>query len=226
MRAIDRQANGRLKGRNKSVFATLDALKDEILSRDERNFISRYLFETVPFIFQNDIEAWVSWKTELGRLIDVDPRDIVLTGSSAIGYSLNPYKSFRAFDENSDIDCGIVSYYHFDVAWRYLRQQRVEWLTLPSEVKDAIKMHAKNYIFSGTIATDRILSLLPYGKSWLDALEAMSHVEPTVGREVKLRIYKDFDALRGYQSMGVKNAKGRCLIDRHEDVHEIPTEDL
>jgi hypothetical protein len=208
------------------LFKDASHFKQEILKREERDFVSRYIFESIPYLFDQNIEIWIEWKTMLGRLIEVDPRDIVLTGSSAVGFSLNPTKNFRAFSSKSDVDCGIISAYHFDIAWRYLRQRRVEWLTLNSDIKSAIESHRKNLVFAGTIATDRVLALLPFGQSWSNALESMSMVEPTTGRDVRLRIYKDFDALRNYQAIGIRDAKGRIgetQVD-HEEL-EIETED-
>ena len=68
-------------------------------------------------------------------------------------------------------------------------------------------MHQKSYVFSGTIATDIILPVLPFGAVWQAALDRMAKLPPTVGRDVKLRIYKDYDALRHYQAMGIERLR-------------------
>lgn len=189
------------------MFATLSELHAALLRREPGSFISHYIFEPIPFAFGDDLSAWIEWKTLLASLIDVDPKDIVLTGSAAVGYSLNPKKNYRPFAVGSDIDCGIVSDFYFDIAWRYLRQLRVSWLSLPSKAKYAITSHRERYVFAGTIATDQILALLPFGKTWAAALERMSSVEPTVGRDVNLRIYRDYDSLRYYQTQGLNQLR-------------------
>src|SRR5258706_586240 len=140
------------------MFANVGALHSELLEKDPRDFVSHYLFEPVPFAFAGDLVAWIKWKTELARGLGIDPYDVVLTGSAALGYSLNPKKGYKPFDSSSDIDCGVISQYHFEVAWRYLRHLRPAWLSLPPESKRALVAHQKTYVFAGTIATDSILA--------------------------------------------------------------------
>jgi hypothetical protein len=207
------------------MFRSADELQSALLNHEPGDFVSHFLFEPIPFIFNGDLKLWIDWKSHLGSLIDIDPYDMVLTGSSAVGFSLNPNKNFKRFDENSDIDCGIVSNYYFDVAWRYLRNAQTNWLSLPGSTKKAIKDHRQHFVFMGTIATDRILGQLPFGRTWLHALEAMANVGPTEGRSVKLRIYKDYGALRHYQTHGLSRLREISLpTDAIED-HEIAIED-
>jgi hypothetical protein len=51
------------------------------------------------------------------------------------------------------------------------------------------------------------MGILPFGKDWQSALDMMAEVSPTVGRDVKLRIYKDFDALRYYQARNLESLR-------------------
>ncbi|EPC2188537.1 hypothetical protein ACRXTG_002253 [Pseudomonas aeruginosa] len=200
-----------------------DDLYQAIISYSPSDFVSHFIFEPIPFIFDNEISSWIKWKSELGASIEVDPKDIILTGSASLGFSLNPHKEYKPFDETSDIDCGIISSHHFDIAWRYLRQKRPEWLNLDRTTKDAIKTHSRNYVFEGTIATDKILGILPFGKTWQSALDKMATLEPTTNREVKLRIYKDYDSLRQYQTNNLE--KLRTNITQNADEFEIKVED-
>lgn len=213
------------------MFADVAALHSAILAKEPKSFVSHHIFEKVPFAFDGDRERWIEWKRTLADLIDVDPQAIVMTGSAAVGFSLNPHKGFKAFDTASDFDCGVISGHYFDVAWRYLRQLRVSWLTLPKKTQAAITNHRKNYVFSGTIAADSILALLPFGQGWQEALDKMAKIDPTKGREVKLRIYKDFDSLRYYQALGIQKLRDQIGEQpdpeevAHEDSGEIPIED-
>ena len=199
------------------MFSEVTALHSALIDMEPRDFVSHHIFEPVPFAFTGDLPLWISWKTHLAGLLEVDPYDIVLTGSAAIGYSLNPNKNYKSFSESSDIDCGIISPYHFEVAWRYLRQLRPSWLTLPQGTKRAIERHQKSYVFSGTIATDSILAILPFGPGWQAALDAMAKKAPTVGRDIKLRIYRDYDALRHYQATGIEKTTCEFFGERNRN---------
>jgi hypothetical protein len=189
------------------MFLSIGDLHAALLEKEPRDFVSHYLFEPVPFAFAGNLELWIEWKTVLARGLSIDPYDIVMTGSAAVGFSLNPKKGYKPFDAASDIDCGVISQYHFEVAWRYLRQLRPAWLSLPPETKRALAAHQKSYVFAGTITTDSILALLPFGKDWQSALDEMSRRSPTIGRDVKLRIYRDYDSLRHYQASGIERLR-------------------
>jgi len=205
------------------VFADVDELHTALLDMEPKSFVSRYILEPVPFAFSGDLQLWIDWKETLAVLLYIDAYDIVMTGSASMGYSLNPMKSFKAFDNLSDIDCGVISEHYFNVAWRHLRQSQVAWLGYPKKLRTALTSHRTQYIFDGTIATDRIMSILPFGRDWQGALEIMSEVPPTVGRDVKLRIYKDFDALRHYQSRNVEALRNN--LSPEDDAEIIVAED-
>lgn len=206
------------------LFADIEALHSALLVREPKDFVSHYIFEPIPFAFSGDQSLWIAWKTALANSIDVDPYDIVLTGSGALGYSLNPHKNFRPFGPKSDIDCGVISPHHFEIAWRYLRQLRPSWLSLPAETKRAIVTHQKSYVFAGTIATDSILGLLPFGGTWQGGLNRMAMVSPTEGRDIRLRIYRDYDALRHYQASNIERLRG-SLPGAEPPTSDIVTED-
>ncbi len=106
----------------------------------------------------------------LPRGIGVDPCAIALTGSSSVGISLNPAKEFKEFHRRSDIDVAVISSYHFEMAWRRLRTLGSEYFRLGPETRRSVDEHRKTYIYYGTIATDQILGLLPFGRAWQAAL--------------------------------------------------------
>ena len=68
-------------------------------------------------------------------------------------------------------------------------------------------MHSTNYVYWGTIATDKLLGVLPFGQSWMDATTMIATVPPTEGRDVKFRIYNDFESLRSFQELSARKAR-------------------
>ncbi len=174
----------------------LRALIDRPLSQ----VASTWIIERVPYIFREAFDDFIDWKHELASNLNVDSSSIVLTGSSCVGISLNPNKNFKIFDSDSDVDVAVISDYYFNESWRYLRNSG-KWVMNKKgpAARQAVLEHINKYIYWGTIATDRLLPHLPFGKQWQMALDAMSSFPITEGRKVKVRIYKDFESLRSYQ---------------------------
>lgn len=170
-------------------------------------FASQYIFEATPHIFGEDFAGYVRWKTEIGARLDIDPRAICLVGSAVVGISLNPDKGLKPFDDTSDVDVAVVSYRYFELAWHHLRRLRVQKLKMPVEALNVLKAHRERYIFDGTIATDSVLAFLPFASRWVPALSDMSAIQPTEGREINARIYRDFESLREYQLRSVVRAR-------------------
>lgn len=179
----------------------------ELLNTPPDLIASLWIIDRVPYPFAGDAQRYANWRKKLSALVEVDLSEIIITGSGAFGISLNPNKNYRAFDESSDIDVAIVSEYFFNTSWRYLRNMGTEIHSMPPAAKQSIRDHVQKYIYWGTIATDKILPYLPFGKKWIGALDEMAKEEPTKGRIIKARIYKDFESLRAYQVNNLKNLR-------------------
>jgi hypothetical protein len=188
-----------------------DELKDALSTMTPSAFVSRWLLERVPYAFGSDVDTYLAWKHLLADKLAVDPRAISLVGTAAVGTSLNPTKNFKDFDAESDIDVAIVSQYHFNVLWRWLRGLGAAYHGLPARARNAVDQHRMNYVYWGTIATDKLLPHTPLAADWVLALDSMSSVDPTKGREVKARLYADFDSLRAYHAQGVVTIRQRLL---------------
>lgn len=186
---------------------TLSALQ----SLPAAEFVSEYFFDRIPYLFANDRRAFINWKTALANSIEVDPACVSLVGSSAVGISLNPNKGFKQYDEKSDVDVAVISSFHFAVAWRFLRTQGHQRMHVDAKTRNAWNEHTRRFIYWGTIATDRLLGVLPFGSLWLPALSKMSLVSPTIGRDINLRIYADHESLRSYQIQSVQSAREDVL---------------
>jgi hypothetical protein len=165
-------------------------------------------------VFAENRPLFIDWKRVLSEAIEVDAACITVVGSAAIGYSMNPNKNFKAFDEYSDVDVAIVSHYHFTVAWRYLRSNSIKRMHVDPRTRIAWDEHVHKYIYWGTIATDKLLGVLPFGKQWIESKTHMTSIDPTKGREVNFRIYSDFESLRSYQKDSVTNVRDSLFEGR------------
>jgi hypothetical protein len=186
---------------------TREALIEKIQRLSAATFLEEHMFDCIPHVFAGSRTTYVTWKRELGYAIDVDPACLTIVGSAAVGCSLNPIRNLKPFDSGSDVDVAVISDYYFTVAWRYLRMNGSRRLKLDLRTRNAWDEHVKKYIYWGTIATDKLLGVLPFGLEWLKATSGMSLIEPTKGRDVNLRIYADYEALRAYQMMSVRSVR-------------------
>ncbi|MDX8529908.1 hypothetical protein RFM41_11200 [Mesorhizobium sp. VK25A] len=183
--------------------ATLSAFKASIVKDGIDAAVATYLMDRVPFVFGDDRELYRVWKRKLANLIEIDPLNITIIGSGAVGFSLNPYKDFKVFSETSDIDVAVVSDYHFSVAWRALRATKLPDVRKAKD-REAIKDHRSKYIYWGCIATDKVLGYLPFVRQWTEATSLMSAEKPTEERDIKIRLYRDYESLRSYHMNGLE----------------------
>lgn len=158
--------------------------------------VSKWVVEKLPYIFNDNYENFLQTKLKLSKLLKVDSCSIIFVGSSCTGFSLSPNKNFGEFNENSDIDIAIISHYYFDVAWHTIRN--VILYDHTPEVQNSIKMHRENLIYWGTIATDKILGIMPFAKEWMQAKEEMAKEKVFENRKINFRLYQDHEALRAY----------------------------
>lgn len=196
-------------GKDKNTDEILEEIKNDIISIPPDVFVSKWIMEGIPNIFEGDSMKYYDWKHKLASGIQVDARDIIITGSASVGYSLNPRKNFRKFRKTSDIDVGIISNYYFDIAWHELRNQK--YYKLDNSMRNALEEHKNRLIYWGTIATDKILPLLSFGKQWNAIITELRNFPPIDSREINFRIYKDNKSFRDYQINSIKECQSIIL---------------
>jgi hypothetical protein len=194
----------------------MNDLRRELLERSHDDLLHEVLFDTAPHIFQGSWALYRPWRRLLSKAINVDACEIIVTGSAALGVSLNPAKILKPFDDRSDVDVAIISDHFFSEAWHHLRGVNLTLDSLTPAQRVAVKDHQLKYIYWGCIATDRVLSILPFNQSWLSARSELAGIDPTKEREINFRIYKDFRALRSYQLMSIRKAYA-TLLDAPEN---------
>ena len=84
---------------------------------DLRRLIDQYLIQGTPAVFPS-YDAYYQFLREISCRLDVHPRNLILRGSSKLGFSIAPMvgKVWVEAREDSDLDLAIVdtAYYEFD----------------------------------------------------------------------------------------------------------------
>jgi hypothetical protein len=211
------------------VLPVGETLRVALLSYSADMFTSHMLLDRTPWLWENRTD-YVNWKSSLAGGLSVDPYALMVVGSACTGVSLNPKKRlFAEFRAESDVDVAVVSYYHFEVAWKTLREMGQSTKTIPtSEERRLRKQHRDHLVFDGTIATDWVLPYLPFGREWMHALQNSESELPGPRHKVKARIYRDLDALRAYHVRNVTRLKkelaAEAVADEETDGQPLPTD--
>lgn len=176
-------------------------------------WIDRNFLRCDPFAFNGyDFQDFcLRCSAEFG----VDPNGVYCAGSGAVGLSLNPEKMLdgvlKNFDDKSDLDIAFISDFHFDMAWRDLRQRAHPALNeMESEFAEAMK-HQKKRFFDGAILANKLLQDLDFGSDWLRSLVRISEFVATeLNREVEINIwiYRDYWSLRSYIANSILKCRG------------------
>jgi len=191
---------------SKDIFLT------ELQEKPISFMVSKWIVDRIPFVFEDNLESYIEWKENLAKELGVDSKAMIFVGSSGCGFSLNPSKNYKEFNDESDIDVAIVSQFYFDLAWHHLRNLNAKQrYSLTPKQQISVQEHVSRFIYWGTIATDTILEILPFGKHWILALERAKAKKPIDNREIKIRLYRDFESLRAYQRNNFEKLRGELL---------------
>lgn len=181
----------------------IEEFKNDYNAHNSDFVVSKWIMEKIPHIFASDYTTFIKTKITLGKMLGVDSCAIVFVGSSSTGFSLNPSKNFKMYDDKSDIDIAIISNYHFNIAWHCIRN--IDKNTQMPMVKAAIDDHRMRLVFWGTIATDKLLGILPFGKTWAAAIDELKKNPIFEDRRINFRLYQDYDSLRAYHRYNIEH---------------------
>lgn len=180
-----------------------------LLGGDVDYFVTARLFEGPPAIWPEELE-YVRWRHLVATRLDVDPMGIQLVGSARLGYSINPHKDFKVFDNNSDLDIAVISPELFERAWEELR------LLIEHQRFNDRKNYLRKLVFEECIALDFALPALSFGEHWSQARDsfAQSLGRPLIDCSINYRLYRSHKALRVYQLKSVNIARDRAIEER------------
>jgi hypothetical protein len=89
-----------------------------------RQAIARqWLSEGIPFAFKECPGIYESIRSWVGSRLNVDPKELNVTGSARLGQSLAPHKMGKPFGDGSDLDIFIISSELFE----HLKSDFNEW---------------------------------------------------------------------------------------------------
>jgi len=182
----------------------LEAVKD-MEAKEKEYFLRSFMSEGIPFVFSKMPLYYENIRQLIAETLEINPRDILIIGSSRLGYSLKPNKYGQLVDKNSDIDFNIVSFNLFKKLEKCFLQWGKEYrylykkLKLSKKEKNSWENNIKNIPFSirkGFINPIEIPNCYPLLKN-IESLriEMTNDIEEfcnDMPKTISLRIYKDW----------------------------------
>ena len=68
----------------------------------------KHILNKSPYVFLNNPDQEHDLAKVVKEYFNVEYKDFVIIGSAQLGYSLNPNKNYRSFNEKSDLDIAII----------------------------------------------------------------------------------------------------------------------
>lgn len=164
-------------------------LREELISMRPRDFVYKRLLPARPQPFNTEDE-YLKWRENASLLLEVESCDVHIVGSRLLGYSLNPHHPLRAVQADSDLDVAVVSHLHFESGWHGLRW-KPPMNIIDNSLQKHLDWHKSDLIFRGIIAVDLVVSLLPFAKDWMAAIDLLQKEKNTKDMEISIRLFRD-----------------------------------
>jgi hypothetical protein len=181
--------------------------------------VQKFLIEDKTYFFSEIKKGEeFDFKKDIASILNIHIRDIVIVGSSKLGFSLKPDNPeeglylFKVFDYNynnklsdkkSDIDIAIVSSYLFDKEienlYNYTGFHKKTWVTRTDFGK---------YVLKGKLA----IRFLPLEfKLTKEIVLVQEKYQMKYGREINIEIYKSWHFFETYHQENIKNIQVNLL---------------
>ena len=149
-------------------------------------------------------EKYDEFKLFISQKLEVHYNDIALAGSAKLGFSINPEKKFKVFDDDSDIDIIIISQKYYYLFWN-------------AYIKDSYSdIKTKNFskicfcIFRRYISLEGFTIYNPTYSEWLKKTQDFEkdlQSEFEITHDVHYRIFESWDAAKDYYISSIKKVK-------------------
>ena len=183
--------------------------KEDLLKIPVEEVYNKYIIGGDVWYFkdkygENWFDIYDQFKIFISKKLEVHYNDIAIAGSAKLGFSLNPTKNFRLFNEESDIDIIVISRKYFYLFWDSYRRDSYAEVRTPNFNKVCFGIFRKYIIFDGFKKNN-----LDYLK-WLkktQGFEKNLQLEFEIENSIHYRIFESWDAAKDYYIASIVKSK-------------------
>lgn len=189
---------------------SIDTIKSDVVTLSTKDFLIKYLLKSDNWYFSEylGLDSYMSIKRMeclkeiLNDKLGVAYHNVLMVGSGKIGYSLSPFKKFKAFDEDSDIDIAIISIKMFNELWAKIRlastEEHISYNSITSSIFRGFinEKHFSNIAFARQYWNNQILDL-----------NRCIQEDVGIRHQINYRIYRSWEDLEDYHINGINTLK-------------------
>ena len=155
-------------------------------------------------------------RSEVADHFGLHPNEVLVVGSTKLGFSVAPHKQYRLFRDTSDIDVALVSSTLFDEFWKEAFRYRYEGPYWP-EYQDFVR-----YFFRGWIRPDKLprSAMFSLRENWWDFFQTITNSGRYGGYNIRGGLYKSHFFLENYQKICIQ----ACINNLEADNEDISNE--
>ncbi|MBY0011627.1 hypothetical protein [Paenibacillus typhae] len=202
---------------------SLEEIKLDLERLDVRNFYMKYIVKSYNWYFSEILEipekdllnTIDEFKDIVSSNIGVSFNNVMMVGSSKVGYSLSPKKNFKAFELNtdskskSDIDVAIISQDLFKSFWDlYRKSYNIKF--------QRAYTYISREIYRGYINERNLKEIDACRKEWQNLSNRSNKLLRSklyLKHDITYRIYRSWEDFEEYNLDSLKRVKDKVILD-------------
>ena len=171
----------------------IESFKNDLRVLSSTQIVRKYILSGP--VAQLDFNVVFQLRERIADYFDVEFSDVILVGSSKLGFSIKPDKRYLSFGDDSDIDVAVVSTLLFQKVWReafLFKNSRAYWPTAPEFFK---------YLTRGWIRPDMLprSPSFAFTQNWWDFFNELSRGSEFGRIKIRGGLYHSWFFLLQYQ---------------------------
>lgn len=191
----------------------IDSFKNDLGSKTPEDIYNKYLIGGDVWYFRNKFgaswyEQYDAFKLFISDKLEVHYNDIALAGSGKLGFSINPEKNFKNFDDKSDLDIIIISRKYFYMFWDAYIEDSYAEIKTDKFGKVCFSIFRRYMNLEGFTPNNQTYA------DWLkktDSFVKDLQLEFEISHDVHYRIFESWDSAKLYYMNSIKRAKEKII---------------
>lgn len=157
------------------------------------------------------------FKRYVAKKLDVHYNNIGIAGSAKLGFSLNPTKNYKAFNDKSDLDIIVVSQKLFNEFWEQYLQDSYNPTTRINKIGKVSFCVFRKYMTLDYFRNNE------YYNNWLKktgGFEKDIQLLFQIENEIHYRIFESWDSVKMYYISSINKLKGLEEGDCNDEYNE------